>query len=128
MGRPLDEETVIKIVEYECGEWMGLAKEIVKQIKALPSAEPQWIPCDERMPEEKDAGFLKKLGINERSDTVLVTVRVKEDCITDDACTKDGVWDWDLKYAFPDHEVVAWMPWPKPYKGGKRNENRTDKT
>ena len=37
MGRPVDENSVIKIVEYECGEFVGLAKEIGKQIKALPS-------------------------------------------------------------------------------------------
>ena len=45
MGRPIDEEKVISIVEYECGEWVGLAKEITKQIKALPSAKPRIIRC-----------------------------------------------------------------------------------
>lgn len=39
MGRTIDENSVIDIVTYECGEWSGLAKEIVKQIKAIPSAE-----------------------------------------------------------------------------------------
>lgn len=34
----------------------------------LPSAqpEPQWIPCSERLPEEKDAGILKKLGTEKK--------------------------------------------------------------
>ena len=33
------------------------------------------------------------------------------------ACTYDGVWDWNMKYAFPEYEIVAWMPMPEPYKG-----------
>ena len=40
MGRSVDENSVIKIVAYECGEFVGLAKEIEKQIKALPSEQP----------------------------------------------------------------------------------------
>jgi hypothetical protein len=37
--RLIDEEKIINIVAYECGEWSGLAKEIEKQIRALPTAE-----------------------------------------------------------------------------------------
>ena len=85
-----------------------------------PSAQ-RWIPCSERLPKEKDAGILKKLGINTRSDIVLVTVRVKEDLIADHARTNNGIWHWELKYAFPDHEVVAWMPLPEPYKVGEKD-------
>lgn len=92
-----------------------------KRFCELPSAQ-RWIPCSERMPEEKDAGILKKLGINKRSDTVLVTVRVKEARITDHARTNDGIWHWELEYVFPDHEVVAWMPLPEPYKVGEKDE------
>lgn len=79
-------------------------------------AEPQWIACSERLPEEKDAGILKKLGINKRSDYVLATVEVKNERMTVTACTYDGVWYWKMKYAFPDYEVVAWMPLPELYK------------
>ena len=41
MGRSVDEDMAIKIVAYECGEFTGLAKEIEKQIKALPSAQSE---------------------------------------------------------------------------------------
>ena len=75
----------------------------------------EWIPCSERLPEEKDAGILKKLGTNKRSDYVIATVEVKGERMTVTACTYDGVWNWDMKYAFPDFKVVAWMPLPKPY-------------
>jgi len=77
----------------------------------------QWIPCDEKLPEEKDTGILKKLGINKRSDYVIVTIEINGDKVTDVACTYDGSWNWDKKYAFPDYKVTAWMPLPEPYKG-----------
>ena len=86
-----------------------------KAFKAL--AEPRWIPVTERLPEEKDAGILKKLGTSKRSEYVLATVEVKGERMTVTACTYDGKWDWNMKYAFPDYKIIAWMPMPEPYKG-----------
>ena len=84
----------------------------------LPSAQPEqrWNPCSERLPEEKDAGILKKLGTEKKSEYVIATVEVKGERMTVTACTYDGKWDWNMKYAFPDFKVVAWMPLPEPYK------------
>lgn len=90
-------------------------KEIMEYIDDVP--EPQWIPVTERLPEEKDAGILKKLGTSKRSEYVLATVEVKGERMTVTACTYDGKWDWNMKYAFPDYKIVAWMPLPEPYKG-----------
>ena len=45
MGRLIDEDDAIRIVELECGEWIGLAKEISKQFKQLPSAQEEIIRC-----------------------------------------------------------------------------------
>lgn len=87
-------------------------------LKALEQ-ESRWIPCSERLPEEKDAGILKKLGTEKRSEYVLATVEVKGERMTVTACTYDGKWDWNMKYAFPDFKVVAWMPLPEPYRGEK---------
>lgn len=88
-----------------------------EQDKVLAKLNRRWIPCSERPPKEKDAGILKKLGTEKRSEYVLVTVEVKGERMVAQACTKDGVWDWDMKYAFPDFKVVAWMPMPEPYGG-----------
>lgn len=87
-----------------------------EDIDAMPTIqpEPHWIPVTERLPEEKDAGILKKLGKNKRSDYVIATVDVKGERMTVTACTYDGVWDWNMKYAFPEYEIVAWMPFPEP--------------
>ena len=90
----------------------------------VPSIEPEqrWIPCSERLPEEKDAGLLKKLGTEKRSGYAIVTVEVKGERMTSTACTHDGKWNWKMKYAFPDYKVVAWMPLPEPYGGDQDDE------
>ena len=41
MGRLIDEDIVIDIVNFECGKWTGLSKTIEKEIKELPSADVQ---------------------------------------------------------------------------------------
>lgn len=45
--RLINEDSVIDIVTYECGKWAGLAKEITKQIKTLPSAQPERLTDDD---------------------------------------------------------------------------------
>ena len=82
--------------------------------------EAHWIPVTERLPEEKDAGILKKLGTSKRSEYVLATVEVKGERMTVTACTHDGKWDWNMKYAFPDYKIVAWMPLPEPMRMEKQ--------
>ena len=98
-------------------EWQGnedLTTAYHMAIEALLE-QTRWIPCSERLPEEKDAGILKKLGTDKKSELVLATVEVKGERMTVTACTHDGKWEWNMKYAFPDFKVVAWMPLPKPY-------------
>ena len=95
--------------EEEFLEWLN-AEALEKQ------EQDRWIPVTERLPEEKDAGILKKLGINKRSDYVLATVVVKGERMTVTARTYDGKWNWDMKYAFPDYKIIAWRPLPEPYK------------
>ena len=116
---------------FDCEElerskhWDGHTEKDVTRLLSLPSAEPeqQWIPCSERLPKEKDAGILKKLGTEKRSEYVLATVEVKGERMTVTACTYDGKWDWNMKYAFPDFKIIAWMPLPDPWIG---EEDETD--
>ena len=36
----ISRELAVNIVRFECGEWRGLAKTIIKELEALPSAQP----------------------------------------------------------------------------------------
>lgn len=105
------------------------ASGIEYELNDLPSAQPEqrWIPCSERLPEERDW----YLGIFKEPDTgwinpipficdYLLGTKTK-------ATTKEG---WILKghtdreeyidYYF-NLECVAWMPLPEPYKGGEQD-------
>ena len=78
--------------------------EIMKDILQLPSAQPRWIPCSERLP-EKDGRYL-------------VT------------CTKWGAWavDWNIWCNDPkpswlwEQSVIAWMSLPEPYEADQEGE------
>lgn len=93
----------------------GRARELI----ANAPTEMGWIPCEERMPEEKPARpIMQKLGVSTESDTVLVTIEINGCRIVDRAYIRDGQWEWHLKIAYPGYKVVAWMPYPEPYREG----------
>jgi len=49
MSDLISRQAAIDIVEFECGEWSGLAKTIAEEIKQSPSAEQKkgkWISAD----------------------------------------------------------------------------------
>ena len=43
----ISRQAAIDIVRFECGEWEGLAKTIIKRFEQLPSAQPEIIHCRE---------------------------------------------------------------------------------
>jgi hypothetical protein len=45
MDKLISEQAAIDIVEFECGEWRGLAGTIVEAIEQLPPAQPEIIWC-----------------------------------------------------------------------------------
>ena len=117
-----------EITEYGSGDTVYMSVvELKRRIEQLPPAQPEqrWIPCCERLPEERDW----YLGIFKEPDTgwinpipficdYLLGTKTK-------ATTKEG---WILKghtdreeyidYYF-NLECVAWMPLPEPYKVGE---------
>ena len=62
-----------------------------EMIDSMPSAEPQWIPCSERLP-EKDGYYLTT------------------------TCYRQVYCDfWNEDHFDRTEAVIAWMPLPKPY-------------
>lgn len=91
MGRPIDENLVIDVVMYECGEWVGLAKEIVKQIITLPTAQSKQTDCE--YCHEDSEGYVKPIEKNLHVWLVRQgrTMKLR-------ACFKGGYSECDISY------------------------------
>ena len=81
------------------------SKERKEQKSKLESADAEWIPCSERLP---------KVGEN-----VLFTTDIYGGYVAEGDRRADGKW-WQYRWnsLLQNEEVTAWMPLPKPYKGG----------
>lgn len=77
-------------------------------LKALPSAQPRWIPCSEKLPEERTK-VLATVLVPHRESIVISA----EYLMSTFYCDNGDCWMAD------DEEVVAWMPLPTPYNGGQ---------
>lgn len=106
----------IKAVNKEIYHSQTDRKTVVAVLSSLPSAEAVqgWIPCSERLPEAEDMyqppeqRYLCQLeAYGERKFCVLARLKG----------AVSPFWDW-YGVAIHDSEVTAWMPLPKPYKGG----------
>lgn len=70
------------------------------QIDALPSADTEWIPCSEKLPEKEE----------------LVLVTVWNDVVI---AWRNRYGGWEsVEDMYEKGDVIAWQPLPKPYKGG----------
>lgn len=103
VGDTISRQAAIDAVSEACFELRGIFKECEERLLALPSAQPErWIPVSERLPKEE-----KEVLITAWKDTVLIAWR------------SEGVWNCDSFFFDDSTEVSAWMPLPKPYKGGE---------
>ena len=97
-------------------------KTLCNFINAIPSADrPQeWIPCSERLPEEKEWIGTKKFGTT-ISDKVLVTFESRGKRFVKPIHFQNGELGGMDKHTmdavYGEWQVVAWMPLPKPWKG-----------
>ena len=85
----------------------------------------KWIPCGERLPEERESIFKKAKGTDKWdpemfesiSDDVNVTVEFEDGTRkTMTSYTTDGKWSCEKEYRIK-MKVIAWCPLPEPYKG-----------
>lgn len=99
-------------------------------LKLVDKAESfEWIPISERLPEEHDSVFAKLYGTDKwrselwrtTSNRVIATIKYNDGTvIVKDAFTHDG--EWTVEKRNTNCKVIAWMPFPNPYKLGERNE------
>lgn len=88
----------------KCVRWGWSVDNVVNAINALPSAEAEWIPCSERLPEKGEVVLIT----NGKGNVRCGQYRSEHD-------VRDGThyWWWKGKTV---ESVIAWMPLPKPYR------------
>ena len=95
----------------------AIAYDVGRILSALPSAEAEWIPCSERLPDD-DGDYL--VWLEDESDHYAVVY-------FDTGADAFGWWvdHYDpITLGFIESDfceaknITAWQPLPKPYKGG----------
>ncbi len=95
-----DEYTVT--IYHRTQEEANRTKDILRKFQ-------DWITISERMPEE----YCPNTGVHRTlSDEVLVTVDEDGERYVTKGFTRNGEW-----YALNGTNIIAWMPFPEPYKG-----------
>ena len=100
--------------ELEKGKhWDGHTEKDVTRLLSLPSAQPEqrWIPCSKMLPE---AGVRYQVTF-ESGEVGYADFRNK--IFLSDGSAKENVWETE-RYYEDDGEVIAWSPFPEPYKEG----------
>lgn len=82
-------------------------KELVnKAVLTVTSQDPRWMPVSERLPEEDtDVLVTLKCGL----------IGIMQKKLADDD-NGESCYIWE-DFEGEEHEVIAWMPLPEPYKG-----------
>lgn len=102
------------MIEISLKQYNDMAERLAELEWRLGEAEQGWIPCSERLPKAEDMYQPPK----QRYLCQLEAYGERKFCVL--SRLKGAVspfWDW-YGVAVHDSEVTAWMPLPKPYKGG----------
>lgn len=110
----------------DCGFNAGLDRAI-ELVSSQPKVD-EWIPVEERMPEEHDSVFAKYKGtikwlpgmFEKCSDEVEVTFKLTNDAAEEERIvrtshTNDGKWSIEKELGFFNEKVVAWRTLREPY-------------
>ena len=80
--------------------------EVVKGLKRLPSAEPRWIPCSERLPDKPGSYICTCSDGTPYTKVTVIKFHPRTQA-------------WDLTGTRAYWKVRAWMTLPDPWKGEK---------
>lgn len=117
-GKPMNEDT----------EHALCLQELVNQVDSF-----EWIPISERLPEEYDSIFARLYGTDKwddafwrtKSKEVLVTIEYEDGTrIVKSSHTTDGKWWIEKETTLSKFKVIAWKPFPEPYKENQNDLSR----
>ena len=123
--RESGESFIFGTIKPFCEEVLSreISKKELKEM-LLKAERMKWIPCSERMPEERDSIFARWKGTDKWekampekiSATVIATVEYSNgERMAAPARTIDGKWRCDCIIG-DNGKVIAWSPLPEPYK------------
>ena len=120
-GNLIDRQAALDALGEEPPVWYDGEDEIAERnqwrrdvaaIKALPSAQPGWIPCSERMPEE-DGQYLITVKYKHVNDSY-------EDIYAEHGEFYDGRWDmFCFGHCGEVEDILAWCELPEPWEEEK---------
>lgn len=93
----------------------------------------EWIPVSEKLPDEHDSIFARLYGTDKwddafwrtKSKEVLVTIEYEDGTrIVKSSHTTDGKWALEKRATLSEFKVVAWVPFPEPYKEKQNDLSR----
>lgn len=91
-------------------------EEMAKRIQEEYSIMDRWIPCSERLPKE-DARYLVQMSYGMMQVLSWANDLEKVDDFDFYNEKHSGWYEYDSEWGYCErHEVVAWMPLPKPYR------------
>lgn len=97
---------------------MALLRKLVNKADSF-----EWIPVSKKLPDEHDSIFAKLYGTDKwtsalwrtTSNIVIATIKYNDGTIiVKESFTHDG--EWTVEKRNINCKVIAWMPYPKPYK------------
>ena len=98
----------VKPEKYDIESFMAGMEAVLDAIKCAPTIEPkqEWIPCEERLPEEKGKEYLVTLACIDAGEYQMILQWY------------DG-WNCSKGHRRSEiHNVIAWMSLPEPYVKG----------
>jgi hypothetical protein len=129
MVRLIDADALFKAYEntgwYNNADRDEIAEKILLEQPTI-DAEPQWIPCSERLPENMEPVNITWVN----RDPEPYYMNIKDKPFTATGIYYKGKWYWwsstcaDMLYEYGENEIdevadgvdiVAWMPLPEPY-------------
>lgn len=102
-------------------EQLAVWLEELKNLRTQKRPQGEWIPVSEKLPKYNKTVLIsvKQIGKEARVFTAQRRKRFKTPDIFECCTDNDGWWDFRIS-AWDDHEVLAWMPLPEPYKEGDK--------
>ena len=121
----ISRQLAIRWVKTECNPYgkptldFESGKKVIEHLEQMPPAQPGWIPCSERLPEEDTEVLISYRYKEGEGDTDHVNIDITSygtTCFGGREIHTLKEWRQPFDYFHANYEVIAWMPLPTPYR------------